>query len=124
MNQILYSPGPFTVIRRNQGGAYILNGADGTEYIRPPGVLKLVHQDLVIPGLPGIVAHVDKILEHREIDGEKEYLVRWKNLSADLNEWVKHSDFNDLDPFYSITKIFKMVATFMMLYRREKKNIM
>ena len=56
--------GPFTVIRRNQGGAYILKGADGTEYIRPPGVLKLVHQDLVIPGLPGIVAHVDKILEH------------------------------------------------------------
>jgi hypothetical protein len=34
--------GPFKVLRRNRGGAYVLQGPDPTEYTRPPSVLKAV----------------------------------------------------------------------------------
>jgi hypothetical protein len=90
--------GPFTVIRRNQGGAYVLKNALGEEFVRPPSVLKLVHQDLKIPGLPGVAAEVDKILDHKEMGEETHYLVHWKKLPSSLDEWVPHSEFNDLGP--------------------------
>ena len=47
-NTPLYE-GPFQVIRRNAGGAYVLKNSLGEEFVRPPNVLKLVHNDLLIP---------------------------------------------------------------------------
>jgi hypothetical protein len=37
---------------------------------------------------------VEKILDHKTEDGISFYLVKWQDLSANLNSWVKHSDFN------------------------------
>ena len=96
--------GPFTVIRRNQGGAYVLKNALHEEFVRPPNVLKLVHHDLQIPGLPGVAAEVDKILDHKEVQEETHYLVHWKRQPSSLDEWVPHSEFNDLGPILSYHK--------------------
>ena len=97
--------GPFTIIRRNQGGAYVLKNALDEEFVRPPNVLKLVHHDLKIPGLPGIAAEVDKILDHKEVGEETHYLVHWKKLSSSLDEWVPHSEFNDVGPILLYHKV-------------------
>ncbi len=35
---------------------------------------------------------------------EDTYLVRWKGLSSELDEWVKQSDFNDLGPILDYHK--------------------
>ncbi|RKP15905.1 hypothetical protein ROZALSC1DRAFT_25903 [Rozella allomycis CSF55] len=35
-----YYTGPFNIVRRNKGGAYILLGPDGTLYTRPPHAVK------------------------------------------------------------------------------------
>ena len=32
--------GPITVVRRKASGNYLLKGLEGTEYVRPPHVLK------------------------------------------------------------------------------------
>ena len=95
--------GPFTVLRRNQGGAYVLKGSDGTEYTRPPRSLKLFYQPAVEPGEAAVVGSV---LAHRKDSdtGNLSYLVKWKNQSDANNEWVKASDFHDLTP---ITRFWK-----------------
>jgi hypothetical protein len=92
--------GPFTIIRRNQGGAYVLKGPDGTEYTRPPSVLKLAHPDIKLPthGRPGIIAAVQKILDHKEENNSTLYLVKWKDLPNSYNQWVPQHDFNDIGP--------------------------
>jgi transposase InsO family protein len=97
--------GPFTVVRRNQGGAYVLRNALQEEFVRPPNVLKLVHHDLRIPGLPGVAAEVDKILDHKEVGEETHYLVHWRKQPSSLDEWVPHSEFNDLGPILKYHKI-------------------
>lgn len=71
----------------------------------PPNVLKLVHHDLKIPGLPGIAAEVDKILDHKEVGDETHYLVHWKKLSSSLDKWVPHSAFNDVGPILLYHKV-------------------
>ena len=90
--------GPFTIVRRNKGGVYVLRNNLDEEFVRPPNVLKLVHHDLKVSGLPGIAAEVDKILAHKEVEGETHYLVHWKKLSSTLNQWVPHSEFMDIGP--------------------------
>jgi transposase InsO family protein len=99
--------GPFTVVRRNQGGAYVLRNNLDEELVRPPNVLKLVHHDLRVSGLPGIAAEVDRILDHKEVEGETHYLVHWKKLSSTLDQWVPHSEFLDIGPILLYHKCLK-----------------
>jgi hypothetical protein len=99
--------GPFTVVRRNQGGAYVLRNNLDEELVRPPNVLKLVHHDLKVSGLPGIAAEVDRILDHKEVEGETHYLVHWKKLSSTLDQWVPHSEFLDIGPILLYHKCLK-----------------
>ena len=87
--------GPYTVKRRNQGGAYILFGKDGTEYTRPPSVLKLVSQDPVSADT-SVAVEVQSILDDKTIHDVPHYLVKWKNRPAAFNQWVKETDFHDL----------------------------
>ena len=67
--------GPFTVIRREGSGNYLLKGIDGTEYSRPPQVLKMVApeilKDVVLPDT--IFAAVQKIVDHKEVGDEIYY---------------------------------------------------
>jgi len=81
--------GPFTLVRRQRGGNYQLQGADGTEYIRPPHALKLVIQDQIQPEV-----EVEKIIDDKQINGHQHYLVKWKGRDTSLNQWVHHQDFS------------------------------
>ncbi|RKP18571.1 hypothetical protein ROZALSC1DRAFT_6338, partial [Rozella allomycis CSF55] len=95
--------GPFTLIRRNKAGTYILKGPDGTEYKRPPSSLKLFYQPAINQGE---VAEVQNIVDHAICNETNEnlYLVKWKKLTAAHNQWVKESDFNDLAPIQKFWK--------------------
>jgi hypothetical protein len=89
--------GPFTVIRRNRGGSYILKGQDRSEYSFPPSVLKLVSQNCISPEQQSAV--VDKVMHHREIGPDKyEYLVKWKDADESHNQWVSYENFDDITP--------------------------
>jgi hypothetical protein len=58
--------GPYTVKRCNQSGAYILFGKNGTEYTRPPSVLKLVSQDPVSADT-SVAVEVESVLDDKTI---------------------------------------------------------
>ncbi len=90
--------GPFTVIRRNKGGVYVLKGRDGSTYTRPGNVLKVVSPDILgdVPNEEQIDV-VQWIEDHKTgLDGEAYYQVKWKGTKQ--KSWVKHSDFNDHGP--------------------------
>ena len=83
--------GPFSIVRRQRGGNYLLRASDGAEYIRPPSSLKLVSQDVI---LPDEHYEVESILDHKKVDGDIHYLVSWKKYVCSHNSWVHHKDFS------------------------------
>ncbi|RKP16210.1 hypothetical protein ROZALSC1DRAFT_2281, partial [Rozella allomycis CSF55] len=91
--------GPFTILRRNQGGVYVLQGPDGSIYNRPPHALKLFRQPAINPGKS---AEVGNILDYRlnNITNEDEYLVKWKNQTHSCNSWVSIKDFDNHQPIH------------------------
>jgi transposase InsO family protein len=95
--------GPFTIIRRNRGGSYVMTGPDKTEYTFPPSVIKLISQNPITPDHQSAV--VDKILDHRKLGSNQyEYLVKWKKLPASLNQWVLYKNFDELTPIHQYWK--------------------
>ena len=84
--------GPFKVLRRNKGGSYILLNTDGSEFRRVANQLKLVSQEMEL-STESEQVEVNKILDHRSVNGNFEFLVQWKNRPASLNQWVKQTDF-------------------------------
>ncbi|RKP16592.1 hypothetical protein ROZALSC1DRAFT_17403, partial [Rozella allomycis CSF55] len=93
----LYYTGPFNIVRRNKGGAYILLGLDRILYTRPSHVLKPLKG--IIPNIDTSAHEVEKILQHKRMKNNKDaYLVKWKNLDDSHNEWVLEEDFHDNRP--------------------------
>jgi len=89
--------GPFVVVRREGSGNYLLRGVDGTEYSRPPQVLKLVNPEIA-EGLKvsnTIFAAVKEIVTHKEVEGVTYYRTRWKDQGSDQDSWLKQEDFVD-----------------------------
>jgi hypothetical protein len=92
--------GPYTVIRKNRGNAYILR--DHTGELMPRNYtsteLKLVSHDEVIEldDEGNEIKHheLEAVLNHRGEPTEREYLVRFKNLSSDYDEWIPQDHFN------------------------------
>jgi hypothetical protein len=92
--------GPYTVIRKNRGNAYILR--DHTGELMPRNYtstkLKLVSHDEVIEldDEGNEIKHheLETILNYRGEPTEREYLVRFKNLSSDYDEWIPQDHFN------------------------------
>jgi transposase InsO family protein len=105
--------GPFSVIRREGSGNYLLKGLDGTEYSRPPQVLKMVAPDIVkdlkVPDT--IFAAVKEILDHKELDGETLYLTRWKDQGPEHDSWIKRKDFVDYGPLRKYEKKIPLEKT-------------
>jgi transposase InsO family protein len=83
--------GPFLVIRRNRGGAYILQDAAGNALKRAPEALKQV----TINREFGDSANVERVMDHRGHRHEREYLVKWQGLDSSHNSWVKVKDFDN-----------------------------
>ena len=87
--------GPFKVLRKNRGGAYLLLDSDGTLFQRnvAPSQLKLISKD---PKHDALSLVVDRILAHRGPPSRREYLVRWKSLPKSEDSWEPASNFDDL----------------------------
>jgi transposase InsO family protein len=88
--------GPFTIVRKDRNGAYVLKDSTGEELHRKyaPSQLKIV---LVEPDEPSAYV-VQKILNHKapsKTQKEWQYLVRWKNYKSDSDTWEPYSHFNE-----------------------------
>jgi hypothetical protein len=95
-NEVRYE-GPFIVVRRNKGGAYILKGKDGTVYVRPPSQMKLISQEPIEMDAPPpsyINARIDHIKSHRIKDGSTQYLIQWFNIPDSYSQWVDEKNVN------------------------------
>ena len=99
--------GPFAVVRREGSGNYRLKGIDGTEYSRPPQVLKMVGPQIMkdLQMADTIFAAVDKILEHKEEGGVVYYRTRWKNQGPSQDSWLRQEDFVDYGPLQRYEKV-------------------
>jgi hypothetical protein len=92
--------GPYTVVRKTQGNSYVLR--DHTGQLMPRNYtsieLKLISQDEVIEldDEGNEIKHyeLEAILDHRGEPTKREYLVRFKNHSSDMDEWIAHDQFN------------------------------
>jgi hypothetical protein len=86
--------GPYTIVQRNAGGAYILKDGTGTLLDRTyaPSQLKLVLDDAD----ESDTYEVERVVAHRphtHDSNKKEYLVKWKNYSSKLNTWEPEENF-------------------------------
>ena len=82
--------GPFKVLRRNRGGAYVLMDAAGNQIKRAPEALKAVPMTRSF----GTSSTVERILALRGERRNHEYLVRWQGQDSTHDEWLKPSDFD------------------------------
>ena len=89
--------GPFKILHRTKGGAYILETLDGDLHPTnaPPNLLKLVSSGATLDSEPSY--GIDAILQHRETDSGYEYLVKWKGYGEDENTWEPFSNFNSIE---------------------------
>ena len=87
--------GPFKVIRRNKGGAYILQDTDGKTMHRnfTPSELKMISHE---PDTTDPSYEVEKILDHRGKPGDYEYYVKWKGYTRADSTWEKTTQFDDI----------------------------
>jgi len=86
--------GPYTVVDRNAGGAYVLKDGTGAilERAYAPSQLKLVLDDAD----ESDTYEVERVIAHRphtHDHNKKEYLVKWKNYSSRLNTWEPEENF-------------------------------
>jgi hypothetical protein len=97
--------GPYTVVNRNAGGAYILKDGTGAVLERSyaPSQLKLVLDDAD----ESDTYEVERVVAHRQHthdNTKKEYFVKWKNYSSKLNTWEPEENFIERESLTSYWK--------------------
>ncbi len=83
--------GPYVVIRRNRGGAYLLRDSTGDQLIDriPVSQLRLIsYEGSLFPDS----FEVETIVSHRGEPGKRKYLVRWKGFSPEHDTWQDEKD--------------------------------
>ena len=89
--------GPYTIVRRSRGGAYVLKDATGDILDRhvPADQMKLIARRKRRIDSDQPVHEVHSILDHRGSPGSHEYLVRWTDYGPAHNSWEPASSFLD-----------------------------
>jgi hypothetical protein len=89
--------GPYTIIRRSRGGAYVLKDATGDLLDRhvPADQMKLIARRKRRIDNDQPIYEAQSILTHRGSPGSYEYLVKWKNYDTTDNSWEPASSFLD-----------------------------
>jgi hypothetical protein len=83
--------GPYTVVRRTRNGAYQLQDTDGNFLDR---LVSIDHIKKTSPKLEmSTIYQVEDILDHRDDDGEREFLTKWHGY--DDPTWVEEKNFLD-----------------------------
>ncbi|CDH59310.1 hypothetical protein RO3G_15169 [Lichtheimia corymbifera JMRC:FSU:9682] len=87
--------GPYTVLRKTEGGTYVLQDETGAlmprDYV--PSELKLISQDEVVP--IDELYELEAIINHRGKPGRRQYLVRWKGYGPEDDQWLDPDAFTD-----------------------------
>lgn len=90
--------GPFIVVRKTQGGSYVLKDEQNEllhrDYV--PSELKVVSIDET--AIEDEVYEVEDIRDHRGGPGQREYLVKWAGYGERENTWEKASSFTSTVP--------------------------
>jgi hypothetical protein len=89
--------GPYIVVRRSRGGAYVLKHLRGEPLDRrvPPDQMKLLHRSARKKDTDEPVFDIDLIIDHRGKPGQYEYLIKWKGYSDEDNTWEPAVNFLD-----------------------------
>jgi hypothetical protein len=87
--------GPYKIVGKSNRGTYHLIDSDDRMLTRPYAPQQLKKLSASLTFLP--TTEVEEILDHKtDDDGHPLYLVKWKNFSADFNEWVRYEHFHDV----------------------------
>ena len=89
--------GPFKVLRRNRGGAYVIQDMSGKLYSRNASAAQL---KLISDEAGEDEYEVERILQHRGEPNNYQYLIKWKNFSNTWNTW---------EPYHNLTNCAKMI---------------
>ncbi|SAM02503.1 hypothetical protein [Absidia glauca] len=89
--------GPFTVVKKNKGGAYTLQQSNGELLPKafPPSALKSVSQDPILQEEERW--EVESIINHKGSPGNYQYKVRWKGYDSDADTWEPKEMFDSTD---------------------------
>jgi hypothetical protein len=86
--------GPYKILRKNRGGAYIIQ--DSTGALFPRNVTTSQMKKITDDQFGTDHVEVDCVLHHRGTGSSREYLVQWKG--RDVLTWEPVSHFDDLAP--------------------------
>jgi hypothetical protein len=90
--------GPYSIVRRSRGGAYVLKDAAGDLLDRhvPADQMKLIAKAKRRVDIDRPIYEVKEIINHRGSPGSYEYLVHWKGYDNDEDRtWEPESSFFD-----------------------------
>ena len=89
--------GPYIVVRRSRGGAYVLKDMTGDQLDRrvPPDQMKLLHRTARQKDTDEPTYEVESVIDHRGNPGQYEYFVKWKNYNDEHNSWEPAVNFLD-----------------------------
>jgi hypothetical protein len=92
-----YYTGPYFIVRRNRGGAYILKDRNGKQLTRAysPNQLKLISSEMTDDD-QRLSWEIEKILDHKQTGDKLEFLVHWKGFDTIEDSWVKQDDMDDV----------------------------
>ncbi|HVX00525.1 MAG TPA: hypothetical protein VHA52_08840, partial [Candidatus Babeliaceae bacterium] len=89
--------GPYTIVRRSYGGAYVLKDSEGDLLDRKVTAdqMKLISKSKRQLDIDRPAHVIEKILAHRGTPDKYEYYVHWLHFPEDERSWVPAEDFMD-----------------------------